>query len=50
MFDYKLLSALADKELGAADYQLSENHLTLQPTTETFTVDTSVKMCIRDRP
>ena len=41
----ELLSVtLADQELSAADYQLTENHLTLQPKSETFTVDTSVKI------
>ncbi|AZC95516.1 aminopeptidase N [Pseudomonas chlororaphis] len=41
----ELLSvSLGDRELTAADYQLSANHLTLQPTSESFTVDTSVKI------
>ena len=41
----ELLSVtLADQELSASDYQLTENHLTLQPASETFTVDTSVKI------
>eukprot|EP01034_Spumella_vulgaris_P012685 gene12685-16154_t len=39
----ELLSvALGDQELSATDYQLSESHLTLQPTSDSFTVDTSV--------
>jgi len=41
----ELLSvALADEALTDAQYQLSENHLTLQPTSTTFTVDTSVRI------
>ncbi|MGN7743968.1 aminopeptidase N [Pseudomonas sp. 22526] len=41
----ELLSvSLGDRELTAADYQLNANHLTLQPTSESFTVDTSVKI------
>ena len=41
----ELLSVtLADRELSDADYQLTENHLTLHPTSTTFTVDTSVKI------
>ncbi|NWC08187.1 aminopeptidase N [Pseudomonas agarici] len=41
----ELLSvSLADRELSAADYQLSESHLTLQPTGASFTVDTSVRI------
>ncbi|MBV4457988.1 aminopeptidase N [Pseudomonas sp. COR58] len=41
----ELLSVtLADRELGAADYQLSDSHLTLHPASETFTVDTSVRI------
>jgi hypothetical protein len=41
----ELLSVtLADQELSAAQYQLTENHLTLQPTSTTFTVDTSVRI------
>ncbi|MCX7080032.1 MAG: aminopeptidase N, partial [Pseudomonas sp.] len=41
----ELLSVkLADRDLSATDYQLSENHLTLHPTSTSFTVDTSVKI------
>ncbi|NNB42426.1 aminopeptidase N [Pseudomonas chlororaphis] len=41
----ELLSvSLGDRELTAADYQLNANHLTLQPTSESFTLDTSVKI------
>lgn len=41
----ELLSvSLGDRELTAADYQLDANHLTLQPTAESFTVDTSVRI------
>ncbi len=41
----ELLSvSLADVQLQPADYQLDDSHLTLQPTAETFTVDTSVRI------
>ncbi|SEN16689.1 aminopeptidase N [Pseudomonas sp. ok272] len=41
----ELLSvALGDVELGATDYQLSDSELTLHPTREQFTVDTSVRI------
>ncbi|MBU6959901.1 aminopeptidase N [Pseudomonas sp. CVAP len=41
----ELLSvALGDAELSARDYQLTENHLTLHPTSASFTVDTSVRI------
>jgi len=41
----ELLSVkLGDAELSAADYQLTPDHLTLQPTAESFTVDTSVRI------
>ncbi|KIU42808.1 aminopeptidase N [Pseudomonas putida] len=41
----ELLSvALDDQPLGADDYQLDDSHLTLQPTAERFTLDTSVKI------
>ncbi len=41
----ELLSVtLADQELGAGDYQLTENTLTLQPASASFTVDTSVRI------
>ena len=36
--------ALDDRELSAADYQLSESHLTLQPTQERFVIDSSVRI------
>ena len=35
---------LGDRELSEADYQLTDSHLTLHPTSETFTVDTSVRI------
>lgn len=41
----ELLSvSLADQPLGAADYQLDDNHLTLHPASASFTVDTSVRI------
>ena len=41
----ELLSvALDDVELSKADYELTDSHLTLHPTTEQFVVDTSVKI------
>lgn len=41
----ELLSvSLADQLLGAADYQLDDSHLTLHPTSASFTVDTSVRI------
>ena len=41
----ELLSvALDDQPLTAADYQLSDSHLTLQPKAERFTLDTSVRI------
>ncbi|MCQ3000936.1 aminopeptidase N [Pseudomonas syringae] len=41
----ELLSVkLGDVELSAADYQLTPDHLTLHPTAESFTVDTSVRI------
>ena len=41
----ELLSvALDDQPLTAADYQLGDSHLTLQPTAERFTLDTSVRI------
>ncbi|KJK00345.1 aminopeptidase N [Pseudomonas sp. 21] len=41
----ELLSvALDDRALEAGDYQLDENHLTLQPTATTFTVDSTVRI------
>ncbi|WP_407730739.1 aminopeptidase N [Pseudomonas helleri] len=41
----ELLSVkLDDVELTAADYELTDSHLTLYPTTEQFVVDTSVKI------
>ena len=41
----ELLSvSLGDRELSAADYQLDDSHLTLQPTAQSFTVDTSVRI------
>ena len=39
-----LAVTLADQELCAGQYQLTENHLTLHPTSTNFTVDTSVKI------
>ncbi|MDF3931533.1 aminopeptidase N [Pseudomonas citronellolis] len=41
----ELLSvSLDDRALEAGDYQLDENHLTLQPTAKQFTVDSSVRI------
>ncbi|MCK9815719.1 aminopeptidase N [Pseudomonas sp. MAFF 302046] len=41
----ELLSvSLGDRELSAADYQLDDSHLTLQPKAQSFTVDTSVRI------
>ncbi|WP_259756251.1 aminopeptidase N [Pseudomonas sp. GCEP-101] len=41
----ELLSvALDDQALEAGQYQLDENHLTLQPTANTFTVDSTVRI------
>ncbi|PWB31507.1 aminopeptidase N [Pseudomonas sp. SDI] len=41
----ELLSvALENRELAAGEYQLSDSHLTLQPTAACFTLDTSVKI------
>eukprot|EP01132_Coremiostelium_polycephalum_P016307 gene16307-19616_t len=41
----ELLSVnLADQELTDADYQLSDSHLTVHPTSATFTLDTTVKI------
>lgn len=41
----ELLSvALDDQPLAAGQYQLDENHLTLQPTAKTFTVDSTVRI------
>ncbi|MCU1724999.1 aminopeptidase N [Pseudomonas sp. 5P_5.1_Bac1] len=41
----ELLSVvLDDRELTAADYELSDSHLTVQPGAEQFTLDTSVRI------
>jgi aminopeptidase N len=41
----ELLSvALDDRELSAGDYQLSDSHLTLQPTVASFVIDSSVRI------
>ena len=41
----ELLSvSLADQPLSANDYQLDDSHLTLHPTSASFTLDTSVKI------
>jgi aminopeptidase N len=41
----ELLSvALDDRELSAGDYQLSDSHLTLQPTAASFVIDSSVRI------
>ncbi|MDN6858384.1 aminopeptidase N [Pseudomonas sp. CAN2814] len=41
----ELLSvALDDQALAAGQYQLDDNHLTLQPTAKTFTVDSTVRI------
>ncbi|MHA6161183.1 aminopeptidase N [Pseudomonas sichuanensis] len=39
-----LRASLDDQELQAGDYQLDDSSLTLQPKTERFTLDTSVKI------
>ena len=39
-----LRAALDDQELAAGDYQLDDSTLTVQPTAERFTLDTSVKI------
>ncbi|MDH0732104.1 aminopeptidase N [Pseudomonas sichuanensis] len=39
-----LRASLDDQELQAGDYQLDDSSLTLQPKTECFTLDTSVKI------
>jgi aminopeptidase N len=36
--------ALDDRELAASDYQLSDSHLTLQPTQERFVIDSTVRI------
>ncbi|WP_437881388.1 aminopeptidase N [Pseudomonas sp. LRF_L74] len=36
--------SLDDRELGAADYQLDDSHLTLQPTQASFVVDSTVRI------
>ncbi|MCR4511572.1 aminopeptidase N [Pseudomonas sp. 32.2.56] len=41
----ELLSvALDDRELSAGDYQLSDSHLSLQPTSNSFVIDSSVRI------
>ncbi|WP_213876215.1 aminopeptidase N [Pseudomonas sp. dw_358] len=41
----ELLSvALGDQDLGPGDYQLDDNHLTVQPVSASFTLDTSVRI------
>lgn len=41
----ELLSlSMDDRELGAADYQLTDRHLTLQPVAEQFTLDSTVRI------
>ncbi|WP_454255098.1 aminopeptidase N [Pseudomonas sp. Marseille-Q8238] len=41
----ELLSvALDDRELSAGDYQITDSHLTLQPTAATFVIDSSVRI------
>lgn len=41
----ELLSvALDDRELSAGDYQLSDSHLTLQPASASFVIDSSVRI------
>lgn len=41
----ELLSLSMDnRELGAADYQLTDSHLTLQPVAEQFTLDSTVRI------
>ena len=36
--------SLDDRELAASDYQLSDSHLTLQPTQASFVIDSSVRI------
>ncbi|WJN57940.1 aminopeptidase N [Pseudomonas sp. SO81] len=36
--------ALDDRELAASDYQLTDSHLTLQPTQERFVIDSTVRI------
>ncbi|MDH4656699.1 MULTISPECIES: aminopeptidase N [unclassified Pseudomonas] len=41
----ELLSlSMDDRELGAADYQVDDSHLTLQPVTTSFTLDSTVRI------
>ena len=41
----ELLSvSLSDQALSASDYQLDDSHLTLHPTSASFTLDTSVRI------
>ncbi|WP_342245589.1 aminopeptidase N [Pseudomonas sp. OTU5201] len=41
----ELLSlSMDDRELGAADYQLDDSHLTLQPVSKAFTLDSTVRI------
>ena len=43
--ELELLSlALNDRELGEADYQLTDSHLTLQPESASFVIDSSVRI------
>ena len=41
---------LDDRVLAASDYQLTDSHLTLQPTQEQFVIDSSVRIELRSRP
>ncbi|MCU9950104.1 aminopeptidase N [Pseudomonas sp. PDM13] len=39
-----LALSMDDRELGAADYQLTDSHLTLQPVADSFTLDSTVRI------
>ncbi len=39
-----LALSMDDRELGAADYQLTDSHLTLQPVSDSFTLDSTVRI------
>ncbi|MDU9413013.1 aminopeptidase N [Pseudomonas sp. zfem005] len=39
-----LALSMDDRELGAADYQLTDSHLTLQPVADAFTLDSTVRI------
>ncbi|BCG23554.1 aminopeptidase N [Pseudomonas tohonis] len=39
-----LALSMDDRELGTADYQLTDSHLTLQPVSDSFTLDSTVRI------